>query len=350
MSSKLASAISRRLPRRRGASDRSSALGQIESLTDENRRERNPGREVRLVKLRNEAFAELDRDRPDTAPEMLERAPLDTPAYEVVDHLPTVAAAELGPELIRAAFLDAGCLLVRGLLDRGSVESLKAGIDRAFEGRDAYLDGKKASETTPWFRPFVPAERYQVSDKAFNRHVKGSGSVWAVDSPRMMFELLETFEAAGLLDLATGYLGERPAFSMKKSVLRRVEADSGAAWHQDGAFLGDGIRTINFWIALNRCGDTAPGMDIVARRLTEIVPTGTEDALFEWAVSDQLVSELPDAPVARPIFEPGDALLFDHLCLHRTAADPQMPKQRYATETWCFAPSSYPEAQIPIVV
>jgi hypothetical protein len=52
----------------------------------------------------------------------------------------------------------------------------------------------------------------------------------------------------------------------------------------------------------------------------------------------------------RPIFEPGDAVLFDHLCLHRTAAEPDMPKLRYATETWCFAPSSFPIKQIPIVV
>jgi hypothetical protein len=87
------------------------------------------------------------------------------------------------------------------------------------------------------------------------------------------------------------------------------------------------------------------------RRLDEIVPTGTEGALFDWAVSDKLAQELVgDEPMPRPIFEPGDALLFDHLCLHRTAAEPDMQKLRYATETWCLALSSFPIKQIPLVV
>ena len=44
-----------------------------------------------------------------------------------------------------------------------------------------------------------------------------------------------------------------------------------------------------------------------------------------------------------------DVLLFDDLFLHRTAADPTMPRRRYAIETWFFAPSAYPEGQIPLV-
>ena len=51
----------------------------------------------------------------------------------------------------------------------------------------------------------------------------------------------------------------------------------------------------------------------------------------------------------RPEFAPGDALLFDHLFLHRTAVDPEMTKERHAIETWFFAPSAYPDGQIPLV-
>ena len=57
-----------------------------------------------------------------------------------------------------------------------------------------------------------------------------------------------------------------------------------------------------------------------------------------------------DGGVARPIFEPGDALLFDHLCLHRTAVGPGMTEDRYATETWSFAPSVYPDDTVPLVL
>jgi mannose-6-phosphate isomerase-like protein (cupin superfamily) len=48
-------------------------------------------------------------------------------------------------------------------------------------------------------------------------------------------------------------------------------------------------------------------------------------------------------------FGPGDVLLFDHLLLHRTASGPEMTRDRHAMETWLFAPSTYPEGQIPLV-
>ncbi len=326
-------------------------LEQIETLTERNRRSPDKKVESRLVKLRNLAFDDLSHERPDSAPEMLGQVPEGAKRYEIVDRLPTVDATDVDAEVIRAAFLEAGCLMVRGLIDPERAARLKDGIDRAFDGRDAYIDGKKkVAETAPWFEPFVPAEKYRTTGKEWNRHVKGGGSVWAADSPRVMFEMLDAFEDAGVLQLTEEYLGERPAFSMKKAVLRRVSAESGSAWHQDGAFLGDDtIRTLNVWVALTRCGDEAPGMDIIPKRIDHIVPTGTEGALFDWAVSDALIREQFGAPV-RPIFEAGDALLFDHLCLHQTAAEPEMKKLRYATETWCFAPSTYPGRQIPLVV
>jgi len=54
-------------------------------------------------------------------------------------------------------------------------------------------------------------------------------------------------------------------------------------------------------------------------------------------------------PVARPVFGPGDALLFDHLLLHRTAVSPGMTRDRYAIESWFFAPSAFPVGQLPLL-
>ena len=45
---------------------------------------------------------------------------------------------------------------------------------------------------------------------------------------------------------------------------------------------------------------------------------------------------------SRRPFRAGDALLFDHLLLHRTAVGPGMTRERYAMETWLFAPSVVP--------
>ena len=58
-------------------------------------------------------------------------------------------------------------------------------------------------------------------------------------SPRLMFEMLDSFERGGLHDVIRGYLGEAPAFSIQKSTLRKVAPTTGngfPGWHQDGRF------------------------------------------------------------------------------------------------------------------
>ena len=164
-----------------------------------------------------------------------------------------------------------------------------------------------------------------------------------------MFEMLDTFERVGLREVITEYLGERPAISVNKCTLRRVDSSAGTAWHQDGAFLGEGVRALNVWVSLSHCGVDAPGLDIIPRRLENIVSTGTEGAIFEWSVSDQVAAEAAgDAGIVRPTFEPGDVVLFDDLFLHRTAVEPEMPNTRYAIESWFFGPTGFPPNYTPI--
>lgn len=323
-------------------------LERIDELSARNRRRRDARTEAALVRARHEAFTELAPAVPDGAPEQLASVAAE---LEIAEGLPVLRAEALDPLEVRAGLLSHGAVIVRGLVPSATAESLREGVDRAFAGRDAHLAGRPGKRADGWFEPFDPDPAYGLSENAWNRLNAGSGSIWAADSPRMLFELLEAFAAAGVPELVTNYLGERPILSMKKSVLRRVTPDTGGGWHQDGAFLGSGLRTLNVWLALNRCGDEAPGMALVPRRLGELVPTGTEGAHFDWSVSERLVEEIMGGePLATPIFDAGDALLFDHLCLHRTDADPAMPNSRYATETWCFAGSTYPAEQIPLVL
>ena len=56
-------------------------------------------------------------------------------------------------------------------------------------------------------------------------------------------------------------------------------SDVPGAWHQDGAFMGD-VRALNLWLSLSRCGDESPGLDIVPRRLDQMVATTTDEALL----------------------------------------------------------------------
>lgn len=316
-------------------------LEQIATLSGTNRRRRDPKIEQRLVQLRLDAMPQLDRTQ------CLPSWPPAVPdSFPSTAGLPETERDNLTLESLQSAIFRHGCLLVRNLIDRPTVDQLVDDIDRAFAGYHAYVRGKSASKTAPWFVPFNP----HVGDPERDWCHAGGG-VLAVDSPRGLFDVVEAFEEAGIGHLITRFLGERPALLAKKWTLRRVPAGIEADWHQDGSFMGTDIRTINVWLALTKCGQDqdAPGLDVVARRLDHIVDTGTDGARLDWSVGPGMAERVAEGRIVRPIFEPGDALLFDHLLLHRTDTHPGTSRDRYAIEAWFAAPSSYPPEQIPIV-
>jgi hypothetical protein len=319
-------------------------LDAIDALTTAVETVRDAELERRLVQLRHDAYEELRGAAPPC------RWPVIAPGDELVESgVPSVAASDLTPELISTGILRHGCLHVRGLVPEDRVRRLVDGVDRAMAGFDAWVAGADARETTPWFDPLRPRVEYSVGVK--RSWVRDAGGVWTADSPRVLAELVDVINGVGLGAAISAYLGERPVLSVNKCTLRRVGSEPvDANWHQDGAFLGDGIRSVNVWMSLSQCGRDAPGLDVVPRRFDRVVDTGTDGAMFPWTVGPGVIERLAvETPVCRPVFEPGDVLLFDDLFLHRTAADPHMLRPRHSIETWFFAPSAYPEGQIPLV-
>jgi ectoine hydroxylase-related dioxygenase (phytanoyl-CoA dioxygenase family) len=161
---------------------------------------------------------------------------------------------------------------------------------------------------------------------------------------------MDVLSDVSILPVIEEYLGEAPALSLRKTTLRCTRPSPNSGWHQDGAFLGKGIRTVNLWMALTDCGVDAPSMDMVPKRLNEIVPTGTGKAAFSWSLDDEAVNQVAeDCPPITLQFRAGDAIMFDEVNLHRTAIGTGMTKNRYAIEAWFFAPSAYPLEQIPVL-
>jgi hypothetical protein len=316
---------------------------EIAQLTAENLERRDPEKERRILELRHRAGVALGLQSSGDAgyPEP------DIDALPDGD-LPEVGPEELTPELLRAAIVGHGALLVRGMLDPAEAERLAGEIEQAFQAHEAHKEGGSVPEA--YYEEFNPESGFQLGSRAW---VNTASGLWGTDSPRVMFSMLEAMDRAGLQRVATGYLGERPAISVEKCTLRRVNPDflpgnNYSAWHQDGAFLGD-VRALNVWLTLSRCGDVAPGLDIVPKRLDYIAPTGGEGTAFNWSVSQQVAEECAgDLGVKRPIFQPGDVMLFDELFLHSTAADPGMTETRYAIETWFFGPSAFPDEYTPL--
>jgi hypothetical protein len=294
----------------------------------------------RLVELSYAGFGELDETGFDQWP-----APAADVDRSGPPRLPEISPADLNAEVVRTNIQSWGGLLVRGLF-RGHVQPFVDGIESSLSIRTTPEADER--ESTPWFRSLpLPGPQAQSLGRLW---VAGAGGILACDSPKLLDMIFRSYTEVGLREVITDYLGERPVLSANKCTLRRVPLSTNTDWHQDGAFLGDGIRALNVWIALSDCGVDSPGLDVVPRRFDEVVETGTGGAIFDWAVGSDTVARLaPEAPPVRPVFQAGDAMLFDDLYLHRSAIEPTMTRPRYAIESWFFASSTYPDGQVPLV-
>lgn len=318
-------------------------LAGIRHLVAVNRGERTLAVERQLLRLRHLAGVRL-----------LDRAPADPqfppPAFDQLPQfggeLPEIPAAQLTPELVRAGILRDGCLLVRGLVDRDEALRLAMGIDRSFDEREHHDAGEPVAKG--FYEEFVQHPRF---DPYLGRPwIKMGGGVYAADSPVLSFEMVDVLQRSGVPQLVSGYLGETAVISVHKTTLRRAEPTVPGTWHQDGKFMGS-VRSLNLWLSLSHCGDDAPGLDIVPRRLDRHVTTQTEEATLDTQVSQTKAEEAAgERGILRPSFKPGDALLFDELFLHKTASERSMTRPRFAIEIWFFGTSGFPETYAPIAV
>lgn len=258
--------------------------------------------------------------------------------------LPEISRDELSAGVLRKAILTHGALLVRGLVDADRAESYATGIDEAYASRTSANGGGA-------YTPFRPESQYAPIDE-FRPWVEEAGGLLAVDCPGLHAEMLEFFREAGLKEVADEYLGGPAVISAHKTTLRKVEPGTKPGWHQDGAFMGQ-VRSLNLWLALSRCGDVAPGMDVLPARLDDFVATGGEGTSVANQVSQTDAEQAATAAgveIVRPVFNPGDALIFDEMFLHATAAEGEMTKPRYAIESWFFTPAALPPGYVPIAL
>jgi hypothetical protein len=317
-------------------------VAEIERLHHLNRANPDRGTERRLLGLRHLAGIRLIDDAA-SAPEF---ADADRDQLPEVTPLPEVSGEHLTPGLVRAGILRDGCLLVRGLVPRDAALRLAERIHRGFEAREHHDAGGTAA--AGYYEEFRPQPRFgEVVGRAW---IKQGGGLLAADAPMLHFEMMEMFRAARLRELVSGYLGEPALISVHKTTLRKADPSVPGAWHQDGFFMGD-VRSLNLWLSLSRCGDEAPGLDVLPRRLDRYVATATDEAALDYTISQRQVEQAAgDTPLIRPIFEPGDALFFDELFLHQTGSDPSMPNPRYAVENWFFGGSGFPADYAPVAV
>lgn len=296
-----------------------------------------------IVRLRNLAFqpAEPKGAWPPSYPDL----------FATSKGIPEIEARDLSSRVLGSALQNHGSLIIRGLIAEEFAAEMRDRIDRTMSEAFALrAEGKEWERGSAWY------SRNPVTQDHPILHVRhftetGDGSVLAGDSPHTFEKIISKYEAVGVFKAVEEYLGERPALSLGKTVLRRIPITNGTDWHQDGAFLGSDIRVVNLWTTLSDCGVDAAGLDVVAKRFPTVLETGTQGAKFNWSVGPGLVDTMQPKPLIQsPVFKPGDAMMFDQLCLHRTGIRPGMTKERYAIESWMFAPSVFPMDQFPLFV
>ena len=277
------------------------------------------------------------------------------PAWQGSGPVPEVPADSFTNEALLSAMASRGCLIVRGFFDPGIADIYTPIIDRLLDTVYAKSGGdkddalEKILNNPPQAISTLLTEQVWKRSRGFHRL---SGSVMCVESSGISEQLLELYESRGLKEIVGNYLGEPPCLSALKWVLRRsLLPVKPEGWHQDGAFMGEDINSLNMWVPLSRCGgDTgAPGLDILPARLLEIVGAGDDDAVFNWSVGkDAVVSKYSTEAIVSPEFNVGDAFFFDHFLLHRTQYKEEFPRLRYAIETWFFGERNFPKAQVPL--
>lgn len=322
--------------------DSNSLSGTVAALMDANRRLRDPEVEERLVRARAEAYRAVGPPIP-PEPWPVEYDDL----FAGVVGVPEVPADELSGEVLGSAVGHHGCLLVRGLFPSHRVEQLVYDIDQTMLALERVIDGALPDGQLPWFRPF-DADGNDLGG-AGRFWAAAGGTVWAAESPRTFFDLVETFDEIGLRELLSGYFLESPVLSVVKTSLRRLPPDAPGGWHQDAYVYGLDTRTVNVWVAFTPCGKAlSPGLDIVPQKLhdmAEELPPPPPLATISQATIDRLAVE---TPVCRPDFAPGDAIVFDSLLPHQTGAGPGFTEPRYGIESWFFAGSTCPAEWVPL--
>jgi hypothetical protein len=315
---------------------------EIDELSAANRADPDPDRERAILRARHLAGIRLIDEAP-AAPRFPDAGGVVVPEG---DPLPEFRREDLTPELLRAAILRDGCILVRELIPRQLALDLADGIDTAYARREANEAG--GSPDDAYYDEFVPHDRF--GGPMWRSWIKEGGGLLGADSPTLAFRFMEALRDRGIDRLVSGYLDEPALVSAHKTTMRKAEPSVSGAWHQDGRFMGP-VRALNLWLSLSRCGDEAPGLDIVPIRLEDYVATGTEGAALTWTISEEQAQRAArQSSIVRPIFEPGDALFFDELFLHKTGSDPAMPKPRYAVENWFFGGSAFPAEYAPIAI
>lgn len=237
---------------------------------------------------------------------------------------------EAEPADMVAALEKAGCIRIAGLFPRQKLQVLQDWAESAFAQFDQQLiDGTLDPALQDYFA-LLPHMVNHIPSIAFDCFQGQTAWLWELFRETTLPHFLHCFYHGTFL------------YSSLHAVIRRQRPDLPrwfTGFHQDGHFLNPAWRMLHCWSPLVACGQDAPSLELIPAGLKAIRPSHHKPWRGEHYYDNRdldLESEiLPYFPVETfwpQILEPGDALIYDSYCLHRTYVLPSMSKPRYNLE------------------
>lgn len=266
------------------------------------------------------------------------------PDVSLAPSRPVMDARDFSVDLFRTLFERHGCVLVRNMISPERIKILRDIAQLTYQHYDALMEGhRQGREPTPemsiYFRPTPLTENAKFYDR-FRRY----GSLMLAEMIMAAAMVAPTLAQSPVLPAIQDWLGTEPFLGLNASSVRKSELGSSVrrVFHQDGNFLG-GLEgaTVNCWIAADHCGVDAPALEVYPWRIQDLMPCGGEGAAVAWEIPEQDVYDrFGRENMWIPEFAPGDAMVFDHVHVHRTHKTDSMTKERYAFENWMFPATS----------
>ncbi len=269
--------------------------------------------------------------------------------------IPEIDLVDLDDRALKDAMCQSGYLIVRNFFPAALCDQLRSVVDALLDESGAEKRTKLTFSGEPGVFNDPPRNIDELMEKTTfgvpRSYLRATGAAMCVESPSVAVWLMELYEERGIKRLVENYLGDESTLSALKWVLRRtVNEDIGPdGWHQDGAFMGRDIHSLNMWVALNPCGadSGAPGLDLIPGRSRAVYESRT--GKHAWMMTDRDIDQdFAEPGPCSPRFGAGDAIFFDHLSIHRTQFGQQFNRARYAIESWFFARSKCPRNQVPL--
>jgi hypothetical protein len=222
---------------------------------------------------------------------------------------------------IREAFERTGNCFVRTVLSSEDAARLRTGAAECFRQLVGSSTPKRGPNTLHFEHAF----------SGYNEWMR-----------RYIFWCVQTFTRSDVYRLYEELYGPRVIFPLLKCIVRYQRPDHMAShlpYHQDLDASKVGVHMMNCWIALDPSGSDAPGLEAIDAKISELrgelFLSETRDQVGEerWDQHRQYVtSHFANHSITRPVFEPGDGLVFDHFTLHRTYTTESMTKPRMSIE------------------